>query len=108
MRWRIVDLEITPDDLVLATVVNNRFSVSFLARVRLDDRKAFLFGVHMQGAGANAMGHTALVGLARSFMEALDVDQLSIEGATRTSGACPGRRPAPIVFRRARRVGAAA
>jgi hypothetical protein len=107
MRWRIVELEITSEDLVLATVANNRFTITFLAHLWTHDRVAVLTDMHIQGAGANTMGNAALIGLAHAFMEAIDVDHLAVEGATRTTGSGPGRRPAPFFFRRRRRIGTA-
>jgi hypothetical protein len=108
MAWVIVDVEITRDDLVLATVANNHTTVSFLAYVRIAGRKAYLTGLHIQGVGPNTLGQRGINDLALKFMEALDVDELHIAGAARTSGAGPGRRPLPIIFRRAGRLGAAA
>jgi len=107
MRWRIVELEITPEDLVLATVANNRFAVTFLAHLWTHDRVAVLTEMHIHGAGANTMGTAVLIDLAHAFMEAMDVDHLAVEGATRTTGARPGRRPAPFFFRRHHRIGSA-
>lgn len=108
MAWVMLDVEITRDDLVLATVANNHTKVSFLAYVRISGRKAYLTGLHIQGTGPNRMGQRGINSLAHAFMEALDVDELNIAGAHRTSGAGPGRRPLPLVFRRARRFGVAA
>jgi putative transcriptional regulator len=59
MRWRIVDLEITPEDRVLAAVANFQFSVTFLAHVYLDGRMAYLSGLHLQGNGANTIAPAA-------------------------------------------------
>src|SRR6185437_1860726 len=102
MRWRITDLEIAPDDLVLGTLSDGTHEVTALANVHLDGRTAVLWRMHIQGAGANTLRTAGLIGLAHALMEALDVDQLYIEGASRTSGAGPGRHPAPVVFRRPR------
>ena len=64
MRWRIADIEISPDDVVLATGDNNRFQVSFVAEVRLTGRRIVLRHLRIQGAGANTMGPETLISLA--------------------------------------------
>jgi hypothetical protein len=39
-----------------------------------------------------------LIALARWVKVILDVDELEVEGAVRTSGAAPGRKPGRLVF----------
>ena len=106
MRWRIEYLEIEPDDWMLVAVATNRHRFEFVGLLTFDGRRATLSSVHALGAGPNTMGNGALIALARDAMEFLDVDEIRIDGAARTSGAGPGRRPAPIVFRRQDRLGA--
>jgi hypothetical protein len=62
-------------------------------------------GIHMQGAGSNAIGNGNLMVMAQALLERMDYDGLEVEGAVRTTGANPGRRPGPFRFRR--RVGPA-
>ena len=99
MPWRVADLEITPDDLVSARLSNGTEAIDVLAFLHMTQRTATLRGMHIQGGGRNTMGLPALRALAHWLKEYLDVDELRIEGATRTSGSGPGRRPAPLVFR---------
>ena len=77
----------------------------WLFRLEMLDRSKVLHGLHVDGPGPNVMGQPALRELARWTMETLDVDVLRIEGAIRTTGSSPGRRPAPVVFRRTRAAG---
>lgn len=95
MTWRVVDLEITPDDLVFARLSNGTVAIDVLGFLEITRRSAILRGMHIQGGGRNTMGLPALRAMAHWLKEYLDVDELRIEGATRTSGAGPGRRPAP-------------
>jgi hypothetical protein len=55
---------------------------------------------HLQGAAANTLGVAKLRFLADVVMQRMDYDELVIEGAARTSGASPGRRPSPLRFAR--------
>ena len=108
MHWRLVDLQIEPGDFVFVRLSIDAFELEAMFYVHLDWRLAVLRRLDIQGAGPNTLGVPGLRGLAQWVMEALDVDELRIEGATRTSGAGPGRRPAPHVFRRAGHPGTAA
>ncbi len=108
MGWRFSDdPEITPDDLIGACLTDGRHEIKLLAYLRIDGHVARIAELHVQGAGAHSLGIGGIRGLARWTMEVLDVDELRIEGAARTSGAGPGRHPAPLVFRRTGHAGAA-
>jgi hypothetical protein len=112
MKRRAVDVEFDNPATVYVRLTNGRDEVEIVADVELDRRCAVLRGLHILGAGPNAMGPErdgartrwgpnamgagALRGLMRWAKEQLDVDELRIEGATRTSGARPGRVPRPI------------
>ncbi|HVB66526.1 MAG TPA: hypothetical protein VNE67_01555, partial [Acetobacteraceae bacterium] len=108
MPWNLVpDPEIAPDDLVHACLTDGRIRVEILGYIRIAARTAWIEDLHIQGPGPRQLGIGRLRDLARWAMEALDVDELCIEGAARTSGAGPGRCPAALVFRRPRRAGVA-
>src|SRR5580658_5601103 len=96
---RIVDFEIAPGDVVLVQVARDAAEIRAVFYVRLIARAAVFSRFDIQGEGPNTLGWTTLRMLAQSVMELLDVDELRIEGAPRTSGANPGRRPTPLVFR---------
>ncbi len=100
--------EITPPNLIDVWLSDGRVEVELIAIAEIDSRTAMLSGCHIQGPGPNTMGLSALRHVAQWTMELLDVDELRIEGAARTSGANPGRRPTPLVFRRADHVDPAA
>lgn len=100
MHWRLVDFELAQGDVVLATFGRDVDILEIVADVELHARNAILSRLHIRGAGPNAVGPTALRALARDVMDWLDVDELRIEGATRTSGAGPGHDPRPLIFRR--------
>jgi hypothetical protein len=99
MDWRDVEMEIDAAGAVRALLSNGAQTVEFVANFELGDRWVALRGLHVYGAGPNSLGIAGLRELIRWAKEQLDVDELRIEGATRTSGASPGRRPAPLVFR---------
>ena len=108
MRWNVVALEITPDDVFYICLADGCVELELMGDVRLVGSSATLSSCHIQGPGPNIMGHSALRQVARWAMERLDVNELRIEGAARTTGANPGRRPAALVFRRTGHAGTAA
>jgi hypothetical protein len=99
MVWFLEELELDTADAVRAVLRGGEQVVEFVADLELGDRHAVLSGLHVYGPGPNSLGIAGLRELIRWAMEQLDVDELRIEGATRTSGASPGRRPTPLVFR---------
>ena len=96
MTWQVVEYDFGGTDTVQIRLSNGTQDILILADVAFDGRHAVLSGLHIQGAGANTMGHGALRRLIGWAKEFLNVDHLRIEGATRTSGAAPGRNPPPI------------
>jgi hypothetical protein len=102
MAWKLLpNPEIAPGDLVHACLTDGRTRIEVLGYVRIAGRTARLLDLHVQGGGPGCLGVAGLRLLAEWTLEVLDVDELRIEGAARTSGAGPGRRPSPLVFRRA-------
>ena len=91
--------EVDDDCTVLCKVSEGSITLEALAEVIFEHRRCVLRGVHVQGSGANTIGTARLLRLVRLVKERLDVEELRIEGAARTSGAGPGRRPRPLIFR---------
>ncbi|HVB68865.1 MAG TPA: hypothetical protein VNE67_13525 [Acetobacteraceae bacterium] len=101
MAWKLSGIpEITPHDLIHACLSDGCREIEVLGTVRIAGRTARILALHVQGAGPGSLGISGLRGLAGWAMEVLDVDELRIEGAARTSGAGPGRTPGTLVFRR--------
>jgi hypothetical protein len=71
-----------------------------MAELEEHGRTLRLIGLHIQGAAANAIGVANLRVLADAVMEKMDYDAIEIEGAIRTTGAGPGRRPGCLRFTR--------
>ena len=104
--WRVVEFDFDEhEDTVLVALTDGIEVVQVLTDVAFIDRTAVLRRLHILGSGRNTLGPRALRELIKWAKDQLDVEKLRIEGATRTSGAGPGRRPAPLVFRRARPLG---
>jgi hypothetical protein len=96
--WRALEYDFGGADTVLVTLTDGIQVVQVLTAVEFAGRTAMLRRLHIEGAGRNTLGPRALRELINWAKVQLDVDQLRIEGATRTSGADPGRVPSPLVF----------
>jgi hypothetical protein len=89
-------------DVVLARIATAIGTLVVMAEVELADRALILRGLHIQGedVGVNELGVLGVRHMVRDAMEELDVDEIIVEGAARTTGANPGRRPGRLRFTR--------
>ena len=55
-------------------------------------------GAHVDGLHGGALGRAGLNAIGRKLLEEADVDQIIIEGGTRTTGKNPGRPPKVFRF----------
>jgi hypothetical protein len=98
MAWHVLDSDFGGLDTVLVILSDGNHRIEVMADVELHRHRAVLRGLHIQGAGPNTLGLSTLHGLISWAKGYLDVDELRIEGALRTSGAGPGRFPPVLVF----------
>jgi hypothetical protein len=112
MRWQPGDVtfdiiaEETDHPVVTVSFETPAGQIQAMAELKEEGRTLYLIGLHIQGAAANAVGVANLRILADAVMEKMDYDVIEVEGAVRTTGAGPGRRPGHLRF--ARRSGPAA
>jgi hypothetical protein len=99
ISFEIID-DLTSDPVVTVVVSTPDGVLRFMAEPEISGSTLILRGVHVQDAWANAVGAANLKVLARSVMERMDLNGLVIEGALRTTGASPGRRPDILRFSR--------
>jgi hypothetical protein len=67
-------------------------SISIVGRVMRIDR------AHVEGLKLGALGRAGLNAIGRKLLELADVDQIIIQGGTRTTGRTKGKVPRPIRF----------
>ena len=95
--------EMTDHPVVTVTVNTPAGVLMFVAEPVEVDGWLILRGTHVQGVGPNVVGMENLMLIAQAVIERMECDGLVVEGALRTTGANPGRRPRDIRFaRRAR------
>jgi hypothetical protein len=92
--------DMTDDPVVAIRVTTPAGLLTMMAEPVMDGNVLVLKGFHIQDSRPNAIGQGNLAMIARTVMERMDLDELIIKGAVRTTGACPGRRPADIRFKR--------
>jgi hypothetical protein len=75
-------------------------TIMVMAEAALEGRCLTLFGLHIHGVdvGANELRVAGLRRMVQEVMEDLNVDEIVIEGAIRTTGAGPGRTPRRLRF----------
>jgi hypothetical protein len=71
-----------------------------MAQLSMQGETLRVDGLHAQDSRANAVGVGNLMVVAQAVMERMDLDGLVIKGATRSTGANPGRTPRELRFTR--------
>jgi hypothetical protein len=71
--------------------------ISIVGRVMRVDR------AHVEGLEIGTLGRAGLNAIGRKLLEIADVDEIIIQGGTRTTGRTKGKVPRPIRFPRASR-----
>jgi hypothetical protein len=108
--WGPQDIEVvllddlTDGDVATAEVVTPAGRLSVMAEVVVQGQTSVLRDLHMHGAdvGSNAFGAERLPATVWAVMQYLEsYDVIVVEGAARTTGASPGRRPGRLRFARA-------
>jgi hypothetical protein len=108
VSWSAEDIEIvldalgTDDPVVTATIRTPLGDLEVMAEPKVIGRRLLLEGLHMHGldGGPGGFGWAGLRALAQAVMEKMDVDEIVIRGALRTSGARPARKPGEQRFAR--------
>lgn len=108
VHWSGDDIEIEADDLgtddpvVTARITTPAGILDVMAEPSQKGRCLVLERLHMHGVdiGPRQFGLANLRALAQAVMERMDLDEIVIRGAVRTSGANPRRRPGERRFTR--------
>ena len=94
--------DLTDDPVVTAEIKTPDGTIWVMADLSITGDVMTLRQVHIHGhdVGSRGYGARRLLWLVQAVMEAIDVNLTIVEGASRTTGANPGRRPGPIRFQR--------
>ncbi len=95
-----IDVDATDDPIVTVDIVTTIGVLSTMGVVMLNERSLTIEGTHVAGLTPGRLGAAGLRRLMQKVMESLDVDEIIVAGAVRTTGARPGHRPRPLRFSR--------
>lgn len=101
MVWTAADIEIvfddfgTDDPVVTAEVTTPAGRLQVMATVTRIGRTLEFDGLHIHGENLalGVVGGGRLLQVLRALLEKLDVDEIIVRGAVRTTGARPGHQP---------------
>jgi hypothetical protein len=101
VRFELID-DLSGDPVVTIEIATPQGTILIMGEPRISGRTMIAASVHMHGVdvGANAIGAAVLRVVADAFLREMDLDELVIEGALRTTGTKPGSRPRPLRFAR--------
>lgn len=94
--------DMTDDPIVTAEISTPDGIVMVMAEVYVEDRNGSRemmlkeFHIHGEDIGSGEFGTHRLIRLAKAVMEAMNVNEMVVHGARRTTGANPGHRPRPL------------
>ena len=95
-----VEIEAAEGRTMIATVRTPAGVLQIIAEVHLASRTLWARKAHVQGLSPGALGRAGLNAVARKFLEEADAEALVVEGAARTTGANPHRRPRSVRYPR--------
>src|SRR5262245_304821 len=100
--WSLDQIGIEIDEaeppLVIVRVTTPVGALELTGEVKRSGRILYCERVHIQGLSAGALGRAGLNAIGRKILAEIDVDQIVLEGSTRTSGKGAGKTPRPIRF----------
>ena len=99
ISFEIVD-DMTDDPVLTLRVLTPAGQLTFMGEPVIEGRVMVAKAVHVQDGTPNSVGAGSLLVLARVLMERMELDEFVVEGALRTTGANPGRRPRAFRFSR--------
>ncbi|GJE61473.1 hypothetical protein MPOCJGCO_3595 [Methylobacterium trifolii] len=97
-----IEVEEIYGNTVLARITVPGGILEVLGEVEFAGRELRFLDAHIEGLAPGLVGRRVLNEICRKAMETYDVDGIHIEGATRSTGANPGRRPRTIRFPKGR------
>lgn len=92
----VVDGDLADDPVYALIIVTPIESLQVLGSFEIGARRIVVQGLHVGGDPSLPWGWSRLRQIARLLLEKMDVDDLIVHGAVRTTGANPGRRPSIV------------
>ena len=93
-----IEIGLVDGDIMIIEVTTPVGMVQIIGKVVRAGRLLHVSGAHVDGLRGGALGRAGLSAIGRKLLEEADVDQIVIEGGTRTTGKNPGRPPKAFRF----------
>src|SRR5262249_34015052 len=93
-----VEIGLVDGEVMIIEITTPVGLVQIIGKVTRGGRVLHVGGAHIDGLNSGALGRAGLNAIARKRLEEADVDQIIIEGGTRTTGKNPGRPPKVFRF----------
>jgi hypothetical protein len=93
-----VEIDLADHPVMIVRITVPVGVLEMIGSVSLSGRILHVHGVHVQGLAPGLLGRAGLNAIGRKLLKEADVDQIIIEGGTRTTGRTKGRRPRLIRF----------
>jgi hypothetical protein len=93
-----VEIEAVDHPVMIVTVTMPVGTIEIIGSVTRRGRVLHLDRVHVQGLASGALGRAGLNAIGRKLLEEADVDEIILQGGTRTTGRNKGKRPPPFRF----------
>ena len=95
-----IEIELADHPTALISIATPKGIIRLLVSVSMSGRVMRIDDAHVGGLEAGEIGRAGLNAIGRKLLEEADVEEIIIQGATRTSGKYRGKRPHPIRFPR--------
>jgi hypothetical protein len=96
----VVEIEVADHPVMIVTITTPAGRVSLLASVSIVGRVLHIDKAHIDGLSPGKLGRAGLNAIGRKLLEVADVEEIVVQGASRSTGKYKGRVPGPIRFPR--------
>ena len=93
-----VEIEAVDHPVMIVTITTPAGTIEIIGSVTRRGRVLHLDQVHVQGLAPGSLGRAGLNAIGRKLLAEADVDQIIVQGGTRTTGRNKGKRPKRLRF----------
>ena len=93
-----IEIGLVEDEVMIVEITTPAGMVQIIGNVTRVGRVLHVRKAHIDGLHGGALGRAGLNAIGRKLLEEADVDEIVIEGGTRTTGKNPGRPPRVFRF----------
>jgi hypothetical protein len=98
-----IEIEDVDHPVAVLIITTPAGTLSLIGGVSIAERVMRIDRAHVEGLTVGALGRAGLNAIGRRLLEVADVDEIIVQGGTRTTGRTKGKVPRPIRFPRAPR-----